>query len=301
MNIAWLTLRDLQYLVAVADHQHFGNAAAACHVSQPALSAQIRKIEDTLGVQIFDRSNRRVAITPEGQPIAAQARVVLEEAYKIADLTGSGRSPLSGSLRLGAIATVGPYLMPHLLAPLRKAYPKLNLFLREGLTDELLSELKAGHLDAVIASDTFQDASLRTIPLFFEPFVLAAPRTHQLASKQRLTRRDLDSEQMILLEDGHCLRDQTLNLCPANRRGATRQYHATSLETLRHLVAIGTGYTLIPQLAVQNDAQLKSLIRYREFDDPAVGRNVILVCRNRFGRMADIDALAQFISKTMSI
>ena len=302
MNVASLTLRDLQYLVAVADHQHFGNAAVACHVSQPALSAQIRKIEDILGVQIFERSNRRVAITAEGRAIAEQARVVLEEAFKIAEITGSAREPLSGSLRLGAIATVGPYLMPHLLAPLRKNYRKLDLFLREGLTDSLLSELKAGQLDAIIASDTFEDPSLRTVTLFFEPFILADPRAQPLSTKQSLTRRDLNSEHMILLEDGHCLRDQTLNLCPANRRGGARQFHATSLETLRHLVATGSGYTLIPQLAVPKDGHaLKSLIRYRRFDDNSVGRKIILVCRNRFGRMSDVDTLAEFIRSHVSM
>src|SRR5438874_4452181 len=172
MNISWLTLRDLQYLVSVADHGHFGKAAAACNVSQPALSAQIRKIEDVLGMQLFERTNRRVAITQPGQMVANQARVVLEEAAKLGEFSRSAQERLSGSLRLGAIATVGPYLMPHLLAPLRKAYPKLDLFLQEGLTDQLLAELKAGRLDAVIASDTFDDPSLRSVPLFFEPFVL---------------------------------------------------------------------------------------------------------------------------------
>jgi LysR family hydrogen peroxide-inducible transcriptional activator len=299
MNISWLTLRDLQYLVAVADNSHFGKAAAACHVSQPALSAQIRKIEDVLGVQLFERSNRRVAITPAGEVVANQARVVLEEAQKIGELTRSSGQPLSGSLRLGSIATIGPYLTPHLLPPLRKVYPKLELFLREGLTEQLLGELRSGRLDAVIASDTFTDAALRVIPLFFEPFSLAVPRRHPLSKKDSVERRDLHPEQMVLLEDGHCLRDQTLDLCASNRRGDVRQFHATSLETLRHLVAAGSGYTLIPKLAVPEDNRLKSLIRYRPFHDKPVGRNVILTCRVRFGRMADIDALADFIRKNL--
>src|SRR5438552_912662 len=299
MNISWLTLRDLQYLVAVADHEHFGKAAAACNISQPALSAQIRKIEDVLGVQMFERSNRRVAITTSGQMVANQARVVLEEAAKIGELTRSTQQPLAGSLRLGAIATVGPYLMPYLLAPLRKAYPKLDLFLQEGMTAQLIGELKAGQLDAVIASDTFEDPAVRMIPLFFEPFLLAVPRDHALAGKAHLTRRDLNSEHMILLEDGHCLRDQTLNICPANRRGHIRQFHATSLETLRHLVATGSGYTLVPALAVRDDKQLKPLIRYRQFEDKVVGRNVVLTCRTRFARMSDINALAEFIRKNL--
>jgi LysR family hydrogen peroxide-inducible transcriptional activator len=295
MNISWLTLRDLEYLVSVADHEHFGKAAAACHVSQPALSAQIRKVEDVVGVQLFERSNRSVAITPQGRAVVEQARVVLEEARKITEITGRVQQPLTGSLRLGLIATVGPYLMPHVLPALRKEYPKLDLYLREGLTEQLLGELKAGQLDAVIASDTFSDSTLRIIPLYFEPFELAVPRDHPLATKARISGRDLRAEEMILLEDGHCLRDQAIDLCPANRRGHIRQFHATSLETLRHLVATGSGYTLIPELAVREDRQLKSLIKYRKFEDKPVGRNVILVCRTRFGRMGDIDALAQFI------
>jgi LysR family hydrogen peroxide-inducible transcriptional activator len=137
------------------------------------------------------------------------------------------------------------------------------------------------------------------IPLYFEPFVLAVPRGHPLAAKPHLTKRDLNSEQMILLEDGHCLRDQTLNLCPANRRGNIRQFHATSLETLRHLVATGSGYTLVPALAVRDEKQLKTLIRYRDFEDKAVGRNVILTCRTRFARMADVEALANFIRNNL--
>jgi LysR family hydrogen peroxide-inducible transcriptional activator len=295
MNISWLTLRDLEYLVSVADHEHFGKAAAACHVSQPALSAQIRKVEDIVAVQLFERSNRSVAITPQGRAVVAQARVVLEEARKIGEVAGKAQRPLTGSLRLGLIATVGPYLMPHLLPPLRKAFPKLDLYLREGLTEQLLGELKAGQLDAVIASDTFSDPTLRVLPLFFEPFVLAVPRGHPLSSKPRISGRDLRGEEMILLEDGHCLRDQTLDICPANRRGRIRQFQATSLETLRHLVATGSGYTLIPELAVREDRQLKSLIKYRRFEDKPVGRNIILTCRTRFSRMADIDALAEFI------
>jgi LysR family hydrogen peroxide-inducible transcriptional activator len=224
-----------------------------------------------------------------------QARIVLEEAEKIGELTRSVQQPLSGPLRLGAIATVGPYLIPHMLPPLRKAYPRLELFLREGLTEQLLSELKSGQLDAVIASDTFADNSLRVIPLFFETFLLALPPTHPLAKKAHVSRRDLRAEQMVLLEDGHCLRDQTLDICPSNRRGQPRHFHATSLETLRHLVASGSGYTLIPQLAILDDKRLKSLIRYRQFDDRPVGRNVILTCRSRFARMSDIDTLASLI------
>lgn len=299
MNISSLTLRDLEYLVAVADRRHFGKAAESCHVSQPALSVQIRKIEDFLGVQLFERSNRNVVITPMGEQVARQARVVLEEAGKIATMAQETSQPLSGTLRLGAIATLGPYLMPHLLGPLRKRFPKLELLMKEGLTDELIEDLRNGTLDAVLAAPTFNNDGLRLIPLFAEPFLVAAPKGHELASKPAIRPRDLNSEDMVLLEDGHCLRNQTIEVCPSNRRGKFREFQATSLETLRHLVAAGFGYSLMPSLAVETNGRLKKLIVYRSFDGKPVGRTIVLVCRERFGRMNDIETLAAFIRENL--
>jgi LysR family hydrogen peroxide-inducible transcriptional activator len=299
MNISSLTLRDLEYLVAVADRRHFGKAADACHVSQPALSAQIRKIEDFLGVQLFERSNRSVVITPIGEQVSRQARVVLEEAGKIAVLVQETSEPLSGALRLGAIATLGPYLMPHLLSPLRKQFPKLELLMKEGLTDELIEDLRNGALDAVLAAPTFDTDGLKVIRLFEEPFLVAAPKTHAFASRSSVRAKDLNSEDMVLLEDGHCLRNQTVEVCPTNRRGKFREFQATSLETLRHLVASGFGYSLMPRLAVDSNDRLKNLITYRPFEGKPVGRTIVLVCRERFGRMNDIEALAQFIRENL--
>jgi LysR family transcriptional regulator, hydrogen peroxide-inducible genes activator len=297
MNISALTLRDLEYLVAVADRRHFGRAADACHVSQPALSAQIRKIEDFLGVQLFERSNRNVVITPIGEQVARQARVVLEEAGKIALLAQETSQPLSGSLRLGAIATLGPYLMPYLLGPLRKKFPKLELLMKEGLTDELIADLRDGALDAVLAAPTFNTDGLKLIRLFDEPFLVAAPKNHTIALKAAVRARDLNSEDMVLLEDGHCLRNQTVEVCPSNRRGKFREFQATSLETLRHLVASGFGYSLMPRLAVDSNDRLKNLIAYRPFEGKPVGRTIVLVCRERFARMNDIEELAEFIRR----
>lgn len=298
MNLSALSLRDLEYVIAVADNEHFGKAALATHVSQPALSGQIKKVEDFLGVKLFERSNRRVAITPIGEQVVEQARVVLEEARKIAELVRSEHEPLTGALRLGAISTLGPYYLPHVLAPLRKRFPKLALHLREGITDNLLADLRAGALEAVLASPTTAfDNSLRVIPLFVEPFLLAAPKTHALAKKAGLRALDLRASEMVLLEDGHCLKDQTLAICPANRRGNIHQYHATSLETLRHLVAGGLGYTLIPYLAASTDPKLKNLICYRSFDGKPIGREIVLTCRKRFARMHDIEALADYLKE----
>jgi LysR family hydrogen peroxide-inducible transcriptional activator len=295
MNISSLTLRDLEYLIAVAKHRHFRKAAESCHVSQPALSVQIRKIEDFLGLQLFERSNRNVVITRAGERVARQARIVLEEAQKIAALVHRETEPLSGSLRLGAIATLGPYLMPHLLGALRKRFPKLELLIKEGLTDQLVGDLRTGGLDTVLAAPTFNTDGLKLRPLFYEPFLLAVPRGHPLESKEPLRTKDLNSRDMVLLEDGHCLRDQSIQICPSNRRRDFREFHATSLETLRHLVATGFGYSLIPWLAVQPDDRLKNLISYRPFERKAAGRTIVLACRERFGRLNDIDALAGFI------
>ena len=298
MNISWLTLRDLEYVTAVAEHRHFGKAAQACHVSQPALSTQIRKIEQVLGVELFERTNRSVMITEVGALIADQAKVVLEEAHKLIALADPEKQPLTGTFRLGAIATLGPYLMPHLLGRLRSTYPQLSLLMKEGLTHQLIQDLKAGALDAALVSPTFQDESLKLIPLFFEPFWVAAPKDHPLLKKDRVTGRDLKPEQMVLLEDGHCLRGQTLSICPPNRKGAPQQFQATSVETLRHLVASGFGYTILPELAVNDDRRLRKWIGYRKLEGDA-GREIVLACRKRFPRMSHITALAEFIQANL--
>jgi LysR family hydrogen peroxide-inducible transcriptional activator len=295
MNITALSLRDLEYLAAVAEHTHFGKAAEACHITQPALSAQIRKIEDLLGAEIFERTKRSVSVTANGALIVAQAKVVLEEAAKIINLVEHNRQPLTGPFRLGVIATLGPYLMPHLLAPLKKKFPKLELSLEEGLTKDLLQQLKSGNLDAVLASPTFSEASLKTYQLFFEPFLLAVPKDHALSSKSSVSSTDLKPEDMVLLEDGHCLADQAMDVCPRRSRGNFRRFHVTSLETLKHIVASGLGYTLIPALAAKSDANMKSLFAYRHITGRHIGRNIVLVCRKSSARVGDIETLVEFI------
>lgn len=307
MNIAGLTLRDLQYVVALADHRHFGKAARACHVSQPALSGQIKKIEQYLGVTLFERKLRRpapaaaatrpgsITLTEVGEAVVQQARIVLEEAEKIVTAAKSTRAPLAGPFRLGAIATLGPYLMPYLLGPLRKHFPKLALNLTEGLTDDLLDELRAGRLDAVLAAQTFDPDGLYMTRLFEEPFLLTAPKNHPLLANEPVKVSELRASEMVLLEDGHCLRDQTIAVCPPNRRGHIKEMHAASLETLRHLVASGAGYTLIPLLAVSDDPRLKDLIRYRRLEGKNTARTIVLACRRRFPRRHEVELLAEFI------
>ncbi|MGH9857598.1 MAG: LysR substrate-binding domain-containing protein, partial [Acidobacteriota bacterium] len=231
MITSWMTLRDLEYDSAVARYMHFGRASEACNVSQPALSSQIKKLEERLGFPIFERSNRRVAITEKGRAVVDQARIVLEEAEKIATFSAAENETggMRGTLRLGVITTLGPYYVPHFLPQLRKQLPDLQLILREGLTDELLAELRSGELDAVLAARTFNETGLSVFPLFREPFLLAAPKNHPLTKKAKMTPANLRAEDMVLLEDGHCLRDQALEICPQNRRGNIRQFHVTSL------------------------------------------------------------------------
>ncbi|CAN5348277.1 LysR substrate-binding domain-containing protein [soil metagenome] len=299
MNISWLSMRDLQYMVAVANYQHFGKAANHCNVTQPALSAQIKKVEELLGQALFERNNRNVSITPIGQAVIHQAQLILDEGQKLVTLARSTHALLSQSLRLGCIATLGPYLMPHLLAPLRKQYPQLQLFLSEGLTEDLIAQLKAGTLDAVIASPTFDDSGLQTWQLFEEPLYLAVAKEHALATKSPLKASDLVPAEMLLLEDGHCLRDQALALCRANTRGNKQQFQATSLETLRHLVASGMGYTLMPLLAVKQDVKLKNLLLYRSFADKKMSRTLTLYVRERYPRINDMVELVNIIKKNL--
>ena len=296
-NTSWLSLRDLEYLISVAEHEHFGKAAEVCRVSQPALSTQIKKLEELLSVRLFERTNRKVTITPTGQSIVTQARIVLEEAAKIGKLAKINAAPLSGPLRLGSIATLGPYLMPYLLGPLRKAFPQMELLLKEGHTDGLIADLRAGSLDAVLASPTFNLDGIESLPLFSEPLLLAVPKGHALAVKKPLTLSDLKIGEMILLEDGNCLRDQTLDLCPPNRKGNIQQLHVASIETLRHLVATGAGYTLVPFLASHADSRLKNLMLYRTFEKNVAKRSIALFCRKRSSRLSEMEQLARFIIK----
>lgn len=297
MKVSWLTLRDLEYVVAVAKHEHFGRAAQECHVSQPSLSTQIKKIEGCLGALLFERTNRRVTTTSAGKKMARQAAVILNEASKIPAILGQeGAAPLE-ALRLGVISSLSP-LLPYVLSDLKKAFPNSALAIREGITQDLLRELRSGGLDAVLAADTVgvKGRALKKIPLFFEPFVLAAPIEHPILLRSKPGLSDLKASEMVLLDEGHCLRDQSLGFCPANRRGHLRKFHATSVETLRHLVASGAGYTLFPGLAAK-EAKLEKLVSYIKFDDSKVGRNIVLLFRGQSAQLASFQHLAQTLKR----
>ena len=293
MSLAGLSLRDLEYLVAVAEHRHFGRAATACAVSQPALSAQIRKIEELFNVNLFERDRRRVLVTPRGEVLIRQARRVLTEARRLIEVARDLDEPLAGPFSLGAIATLGPYLFPHILGALRRRFPRIELILREATTAELLEALEAGELDAALVSLPLRKESLSSAAVFFEPFLIVHPPGLKLALLRPLTVEGLSVDRLLLLEEGHCLREQALSLCGS--LGAGHRRHATGLETLRHMVAAGAGYSILPALAATPNPMLDGMVRYTSFDDPDAGRTVGLVWRASDVRREQFLAFAEFL------
>lgn len=295
-----LSTAELRYAVALADHRHFGRAAAACGVTQPSLSSGIAKLERTLRTPVFERAPKSVNVTPLGAEIVAEARRVLDAMDRIGDLAAQGREPLSGPLRLGVIPTMGPYLLPWLFQPLRAAYPRLQLVLREVKTSEMVEELAHNQLDAGILALPLPVTGLSSSPLFEEPFLLVVPRDHALARKKTVTEADLEDQRVLLLDEGHCLRDQALSIC--RRAGAESgsqdaDFRATSIETLRHMVAAGMGSTLLPALAVANDEESRSGVAVRPFQSPRPGRRMTLAWRKTHPRASDHLLLAEFVRK----
>ncbi|GJD74560.1 LysR substrate-binding domain-containing protein [Methylobacterium goesingense] len=292
MNLSGLSLRDLEYVVAVADEMHFGRAAERCNISQPTLSVQVRKLEDLLGIALFERSNRRVMLTPAGQTIVRQARIVIAEAQRLLALASEGRgAPLTGRLVLAAIQTLGPYLFPLILRTLRQEFPLLALALSEARTAEILEGLRNGRIDAALVSLPVPASGLTVSPLFVEPFLLACPAEHPLARGGALRATDIAGPDLLLLDEGNCLRDQTVAACGA---GSAAGRHATSLETLRSMAAAGAGYTLLPALAVPAGPDPSGLTVTRSFDVDGPGRTVALAWRTSDPRADGLAHLAAF-------
>ncbi len=292
-----MNLRDLRYLVAVAEHRHFGRAAEACFVSQPTLSTQLKKLEDTLGVTLIERSNRQVMLSPAGEQIVEQAQKVLREVNALTGMAEQHRDPLGGDFRLGVIPTVAPYLLPKILAPIRKAFPNLRLQLTEAQTAPLTRMLKQGDLDALLLALPLNEENIRELVLFEEPFLFAASSQHPKAKQKKVSLDDLNDEQVLLLEDGHCLRDQALDVCNSHRAVENTNFRATSLETLRQMVAANIGITLMPQLAVQGR---QAHIRYLPFAEPSPHRVVGLCWRSTSTRVPLLEQLGEVLKRTVT-
>lgn len=275
-----MNLRDLGYLVAVADHGHFGRAADACFVTQPTLSAQVRKLERELGVELIERNPRNVALTDAGEQVVERARIILNEADSIVEVARRARDPESASLRVGVFPTLGPYLLPHVVPRIREQFPHLELLLVEEKTEELLRRLRDGLLDAAVLAMPVEDAQLHEEPLFDEDFVLALPSGHRLAALDGAADPSvLSGESVLLLEDGHCLRDQALSVCHLAGASERSGFRATSLETLRQMVAAGVGVTLLPELAVRPPVPQSDEIALVRFADPAPRRRIAMYWR----------------------
>jgi len=290
-----MTLRELRYLVALADHSHFGRAAETCHVSQPTLSTQLKKLEEFLGVILFERTNKALHVTPIGEEIVARARRVLAEAESIIEIAHQKTGPLAGPLNLGVIPTLSPYLLPWFLPALGDAYPDLRLIVHEDMTDHLLERLKAHRIDAALLALPVDEEDLETVPLFDEPFFFACPPGHPLARAQAVKTSDLRNEHLLLLTDGHCLRDQALAVCgfaqaPPGDEGT--DFRATSLETIRQMVAAGLGSTLLPAMALGGGHDPHMEVRPLS---AKASRRIGLVWRRSYPKATDLGCLAEAI------
>lgn len=293
-----MNFRDLEYLVALEELKHFRKAAEKCFVSQPTLSGQIRKLEDELNVQLMERSSRKVIFTQAGLDIVAKAKTILLEAKSLKEIARSYNEPMQGSLHIGLIPTVAPYLLPIIIPAIKKHFPDLELYLYEQQTQVLLRQLEAGELDCLILAllpdmDTFQE-----YPLFEEPLELALADTHPWANKSSIALSRLRGEHLLMLEDGHCLRDQAMGFCFAAGAIEDHSFKATSLETLRHMISTDNALTLLPQLAIPTNRH-QAGIKYIPFDDPVPSRTVGLLCRKNSVRQVCFNKLCKLISKTV--
>jgi LysR family hydrogen peroxide-inducible transcriptional activator len=293
--MADIKLKDLRYLVAVADTRHFGRAAERSFVSQPTLSAQLKKLEEYLGVQLIERAPKRVQLTAAGEEIVERARRILEASEEIVELARGHRDPLAGRLRLALLPTIGPYLLPNVAARLRKQLPRLELMLYEYQTDPMLEKLHSGEIDVGILAFPVPMDGLDSYELYREPFMVAMPANHRLAQRNSVRVEDLDQETLLLLEDGHCLRDQALDICSSTNVHEKQDFRATSLETLRQMVAAGVGITLLPELAGRGAYGNARGVAIRPFVKPVPTRTIGAVWRKSSARRAAILALCKQI------
>lgn len=291
-----MNLRDLRYLVALADTRHFGKAAARCHVSQPTLSAQLKKLEEYLGVELIERQPRRVALTEVGEQLVVRARRIVDDSDELLSMARGQRDPLSGSLKLALIPTIGPYLLPQIAKQLRKHLPKLKLMLYEYQTEPLLRALRAGEIDMGILALPVHADGVDTCKLYDEDFVIALPKGHPLSDKASVKLNELASDALLLLEDGHCMRDQALDICAHADLDEDQDYRATSLETLRQMVAAGMGVTLLPKLSTQGPFGTDKSVVIKPFPKPIPTRTVGAVWRKSSTRSAAIKAVCDVIT-----
>jgi LysR family transcriptional regulator, hydrogen peroxide-inducible genes activator len=291
-----MNIRDLKYLVAIADHKHFGKAAEACFVSQPALSMQIKKLENLLGVQLIERTTKSAWLTAIGETITEHAREVLYRAEVLKETAKQAKNPFGGELRLGIIPTLGPYLLPKIIPGLTKAFPQLILYLVEEKTETLISRLRQNKLDGALLGFPQNETGLSDLPLFKEEFMLVVPSTHPFAKFKTVKMADLENKDILLLEEGHCMRDLALEFCNKSRAREVQALQATSLETLRYMILAKSGITLLPKLACQESDGLS----YLTFTNPKPSRDIGLCWRSSSAKKILFEKLAEQIRKIMA-
>ena len=293
-----MTLTELRYIVAVARERHFGRAAEACFVSQPTLSVAVKKLEEELGITLFERGPGEVSVTPPGRKIVEQAQRVLEEAARVREIAAAGRDPLVGPLRLGAIYTIGPYLLPKLVPIMRRTAPSMPLHIQENFTHRLSESLKNGEVDAILIALPFDEPGIATRAVYDEPFLVAVPKGHDWEERKRISAEELTSESLLLLGEGHCFRDQVLDICNVvrakERSSLAKTVEGGSLETIRQMVASGVGVTVLPSTSI-GAGGTGDLIRILPFSRPAPTRRVGLAWRRSFPRPEAIEALRKGI------
>jgi LysR family hydrogen peroxide-inducible transcriptional activator len=288
-----MTLTELRYIVTLARECHFGRAAEKCHVSQPTLSVALKKVERRFGVTLFERTSADVRPTPIGEKIAAQAERVLQEAERLKDIVGQGRDPLAGPLRVGVIYTVAPYLLPGLIPALHAHAPQMPLFINENFTVSLAQQLRRGELDIIIIALPFEEPGIVVRPVYDEPFCVALPGGHPLASNRTISSAQVAGENLLLLGKGNCFRDQVIEACPklSAPGGVEGALEGSSLETVRHMVASGVGISVVPVSAAESWPQNSNLLKIRRFSAPQPMRRVGLAWRVTFPRPQVIDVL----------
>ena len=289
------TIKQLRYLCAVVEHGHFGRAARACYVSQSTLSAGILELEEVLGASLIERNNRSLVLTGLGEEVVARARSLLVDVEELVALCQASAEPLGGRLRLGVIPTIAPFLLPGLLKALRDDYPNFKPFIREDLSDTLIEALQRGELDLLLLALPFTADAVETMELFSDAFFLASPPEHPLLARGQLDAADLKGQDLLLLEDGHCLRDHALEACKLRDSDYRAPYRATSLNTVVQMVASGIGVTLLPKMALEAGALVPPGVSVTPFDDIGVARTIGLMWRRKTPRRAEFRLFGDYI------
>lgn len=293
-----MNFRDLEYLIALEELKHFRKAADKCFVSQPTLSGQIKKLEEELNVQLMERSSRKVIFTPAGIDIVAKAKTILLEAKSLKEIAKSHNEPMSGTLHIGLIPTVAPYLLPLVIPAIKEAFPDLELFLHENQTETLIKQLEEGELDCLMLAHLPGMGNFNQLPLYDEPLELALSDKHAWSDQHHINLEELSGEHVLMLADGHCLRDQAMGFCFAAGAIEDNSFKATSLETLRHMISAQNGLTLLPQLSIPLNRH-QSGVKYIPFEEPAPKRQIILLSRKNSARQACFDKLAELVNKSV--